>query len=218
MVTQYSVKSRYQGVFFWFTSKDWKNCAKSLCTTSMKKPRQSNKTKPQTKQKDSTSLTCFQQHLRFMQKILNCHTLSRSCNTKLWPPPGWQFFFHLGFQTVELCLFYFLTSPPPCPAPAVPSSAMLPCVSGMRPAAPQAAWCKKVQSGRAIIDTVPARYVPYGHTKLGRSCLYSQYRNQYLYVASTSGNEQFFENKFLISWRNVKVGITWHCRKIVRFY
>lgn len=183
-----------------------------------KKACQSNKTKPQTKQKDSTSLTCFQQHFRFMQIILNCHTLSRSCDTKSCPPPSWQFFFHLGFQTVELRLLYFLTSPPPCPAPAVPSAVLLPCVSGTRPAAPHAAWCNRVQSARAVIDTAPARCVPEGHTKLGRPCLYSQYRNQYLCGVSTGGNEHIFKNKFLISWRNVKVGSMWHCRKRVRWW
>lgn len=129
------VKSCYQGIFFWFTSKDWKNSAKSLCTTSTKKTGQANKTKLQTKQKDSISLTSFRQYLRFMQIILNCHTLSRSCSTKLWPPPGWQFFFHLGFQTAELHLLYFPTSPPPCPASALPS-VMLLCVSRMRSCSP----------------------------------------------------------------------------------
>lgn len=113
MVAQYMVKPRYQGAFFWVTSKDWKNCAKSFCTTSMKKTGQTNKTKPQTKQKDSTSLTCFQQYLRFMQIIRNCHTLSRSWNTKLWAPSGWQFFFHLGCQT-SFALFPHLPTPLSC--------------------------------------------------------------------------------------------------------
>lgn len=115
MVTQYTVKSCYQGIFFWFTSKDWKNCAKSLCTTSMKKTGQTNKTKLQTKQKDSTSLTCFQQYLRFMQIILNCHTLSRSCNTKLWPPPGWVFLsFGISNSSTSFALFPHLPTPMSC--------------------------------------------------------------------------------------------------------
>lgn len=89
---------------------------------------------------------------------------------------------------------------------------------GRIPAALHPAWCKNVQSGRAVIDTVQTTYVPYGHTKLGRAWLYSQYRNQYFYVVSTSGTEQIFKNKVLISWHNMKVGITWHCRKIVRWW
>lgn len=169
MVTQYTVKSRYQGVFFWFTSKDWKNCAKSLCTTTMKKTCQSNKTKPQTNQKDSTTLTCFQQYLRFMQIILNCHTLSRSHNTKLWPPRGWQFFFHLRFQTVELRLLYFLTSPPPRPSSAVPSSVMLPCVSGTRSCSPASCMMQECAIWKGCYWYNPSKVCALWAHKVGQS-------------------------------------------------
>lgn len=94
-------------VFFWLTGKQWKTSAESLCTSILKKTCQSNLT---------TTLTCFQifeLYLRFMQMLLSCHTLSRSCNAKLWLPTGWQFFFHLGFQTVKHCLLYFLTTAAP---------------------------------------------------------------------------------------------------------
>jgi len=115
MVTLYTVPSCYQGVFYWFTSKHWKNSKKSLCTSILKKTGQSN-LEGKNPKIHTTTLTCIQLlelYLRFLQVLLSCHTLSRSCNAKLWLPTGWQFLFHLGFQTVKNCLLYFLTPPRP---------------------------------------------------------------------------------------------------------
>lgn len=125
--------------------------------------------------------------------LRSCHTLPRSCNTKLWLPTDWQFFFHLRFQTVKHCLLNFLTPTTPRPASAA-LSIMLSCIKETHDCTPHPASCKYVQPERTVSDIGPVCYVLYRHTNLDRSCLYCQYRNQQVHVVGTSGTEQMLKN------------------------